>query len=578
MKKILQSLLFLMVISITAISQNRITPGSTTIREPQHGIKSKAGFSTELILENPGTTTFKMLCNNDYLLMEQVDEDWDQNESIWEIEYKFTYTYDISNNNLIEELKEWYYSTNNVVNFSKRVYIYNGDNILVEDVLLAWDTSYWENNYKRTYFYDANNNLVEERHFTWSMQSEWRNLKKFINAYDINNNLIQTTNTYWNGSTWVNDEKHTYLNDGNNNLIESVRQDWDGSDWVNYWKLTYLYDENNNPVEIWRKSWNGSEWVNAVRYLSTFDQNNNMIMSLTQTWDGSGWFDEHRYLYTFDNKNNQVKMLSQTWFDYKGEAYWLNQDKSTFYYLPAGSETIEYNRSDLNKAIEDFQTTEDDLLVELNKFGYKTQALIGVEVVIDSVLHSSDSDLEFTLTHKGISEVIIYHAGGDGDNFIGTKLTDNALDSISKGTAPFAGIYKPENPLSLFTGTDPEGTWTLSIYDGVAGNTGSLQAWSIILIYSSSSGIENNHPNKPDDIYIYPNPVTDIIHCRFGIPHYSCYKIEILDLLGKSTGILCEGNTASGKVQVDVGQLPAGAYLFKIQMKDKILISKFIKK
>jgi len=519
-----------------------------------------------LVIDHIGgskTTNLKPQFDNGFLLVQEMEESWDYYGSQWDNTYKYTLTYDPSDN-LIVRFEELLDTNYNWVNNGKEIYLYENNN-LAEKLHQRWDTTHWENIDKQNFFYDENNNLIEERHYAWWVDNEWHNSDKFFHSYDVNNNLVQTTKqNYWNGFNWENEEKHTYTYDGNNNVVESVRQDWDGSGWVNYWKSIYFYDENNNAYEILWQSWYDSEWINWVKYLSTFDENSNLIKVLNQNWDWdiSDWVDNHKWTYTFDENNNQIKILSQDWFD---DSYWLNQRKNTYYYRPAGSEQFVASRTDLDKPIDDFQTTEDNIIIESGK---EDKILIGVEVLIDEVLHTSDSDLEFTLSHNGISEAIICHAGGSGENFIGTKLTDNSIDSVSTGTVPFVGNYKPENSLSPFVETEPEGNWTLSIYDGVEGNTGTLNAWGLVLIYDSNTGVDDRLLFE-SDISVYPNPAVSIVNLQlpqkdFG-PSQQTAVVKIYDLNGRK---LFQKQIPKGneEVKIDVTGLKNGIYFCKVNI------------
>ena len=68
--------------------------------------------------------------------------------------------------------------------------------------------------------------------------------------------------------------------------------------------------------------------------------------------------------------------------------------------------------------------------------------------------------------------------GGGGENYTGTILDDEANDPIT-GAGPFNGRWQPETPLSFFDGHSGGGAWTLSVYDGVDGETGYLDSWGL---------------------------------------------------------------------------------------------------
>ena len=85
------------------------------------------------------------------------------------------------------------------------------------------------------------------------------------------------------------------------------------------------------------------------------------------------------------------------------------------------------------------------------------------------ILHTWVSDLEAKLESPSGKEITLFsEIGGDGDNFIGTVLRDDASLSINDGSAPFSGTFRPEQPLSTFVREDPIGDWTLVISDGIA--------------------------------------------------------------------------------------------------------------
>ena len=59
-----------------------------------------------------------------------------------------------------------------------------------------------------------------------------------------------------------------------------------------------------------------------------------------------------------------------------------------------------------------------------------------------------------------------------------------SIPAITAGTAPFAGRYQPESPLAALrgkSGPEIDGEWLLRVTDDQAGNTGTLQCWSLSL-------------------------------------------------------------------------------------------------
>lgn len=114
----------------------------------------------------------------------------------------------------------------------------------------------------------------------------------------------------------------------------------------------------------------------------------------------------------------------------------------------------------------------------------------GLEAVVINIVHSNVSDLRIKLiSPSGLTTNLSLNNGGTGNNFSNTFFTDTAITSITSGTAPFTGYFAPEAPLYTHNnGQVGNGTWTLSVRDGVQSNTGTVTAWKLIF---------GNHPSSP---------------------------------------------------------------------------------
>jgi subtilisin-like proprotein convertase family protein len=98
--------------------------------------------------------------------------------------------------------------------------------------------------------------------------------------------------------------------------------------------------------------------------------------------------------------------------------------------------------------------------------------------------HTFDGDLEIRLLAPDGTVVLLSdNRGGSGDNFgtggndcsgTSTVFDDSASAAISGGIAPFAGSFRPDQPLSGLNGKSTAGTWTLRITDTAALDVGSV--------------------------------------------------------------------------------------------------------
>lgn len=113
------------------------------------------------------------------------------------------------------------------------------------------------------------------------------------------------------------------------------------------------------------------------------------------------------------------------------------------------------------------------------------------------ISHTANGDLDITLQSPAGTTVAISTAnGGNNANvFNGTVWDDDAGDTNPPGpvtlTTFTSGVAQPtlvpEGAMGAFIGEDPNGTWTLSIHDHTAGNTGTLQNWSLEVTSLSAS-------------------------------------------------------------------------------------------
>ena len=243
------------------------------------------------------------------------------------------------------------------------------------------------------------------------------------------------------------------------------------------------------------------------------------------------------------------------------------------------------NHNNLNLSISDFNSTEDIIFTNYPKDYLNVYTLIDVELLLDTIFHSSDADLTITLSHLGITDTLAHQVGGDGANFINTKILDASLTSISEGSPPFTGNFKPQSPLSTFAGIDPNGDWKLSIYDGVTGNTGILQAWGIKLYFENLTNISNQTINVAKDFTLnqnYPNPFNPTTKISWQSPVGSWQTLKIYDVLGNEVAILVDKYKPAGSYEIEFQstvsshQLASGIYFYQLKAGDFIQTKKMI--
>ncbi len=102
---------------------------------------------------------------------------------------------------------------------------------------------------------------------------------------------------------------------------------------------------------------------------------------------------------------------------------------------------------------------------------------IGTMALRFGATHTWDGDLTLTLfSPAGTAVTVLAGNGGSGDNYTGTVLVDSAaavIGSDGNNTAPFTGVYKPEQPFSGLSGQSITGTWRHRLQDSSGGDGGS---------------------------------------------------------------------------------------------------------
>ncbi|MFZ4395561.1 MAG: Ig-like domain-containing protein [Kiritimatiellia bacterium] len=150
------------------------------------------------------------------------------------------------------------------------------------------------------------------------------------------------------------------------------------------------------------------------------------------------------------------------------------------------SATNTLDSANVPKAIVDSSTIYIDNTITLAGVNYLDD--VNASVRLD---HTFDSDLILALQHPDGTEVLLAnqrgslndnYGTGSGGSMVRTVFDDQAPSSIKNGSAPFAGSYRPEVPLSALIGKAVNGVWRLRIRDARAGDVGTAYAFGLTLV------------------------------------------------------------------------------------------------
>jgi subtilisin-like proprotein convertase family protein len=187
---------------------------------------------------------------------------------------------------------------------------------------------------------------------------------------------------------------------------------------------------------------------------------------------------------------------------------------------------------------------------------------IGTDFLIDNVTlditHTWSGDLFITLESPGGTVLTLTeNNGGSGDNYSVTVFKDDDgtdYPNITAGSPPFNGTFNPEGGElnTVFSGSQVNGNWTLTVVDEVGGDSGFLTAWSITLSpLQLSCEIE-----CPDDISVSNDPGECGAFVTIPDPILNGDCVEVSNDLQLSTGDVPYGvqgaatGTMSGAISV----------------------------
>lgn len=133
-----------------------------------------------------------------------------------------------------------------------------------------------------------------------------------------------------------------------------------------------------------------------------------------------------------------------------------------------------------------------------------TDVVLDVNVTLNNMNHTFPDDIDILLVGPtGARLLLMSDAGGSADLVNNTYTFDDAAAAtLADGALNASGSYKPSNfgtgdtfpapapvgpypdpqLLSVFNGLDPNGTWSLYVFDDVGGDTGNINlGWTVTI-------------------------------------------------------------------------------------------------
>jgi subtilisin-like proprotein convertase family protein len=137
-----------------------------------------------------------------------------------------------------------------------------------------------------------------------------------------------------------------------------------------------------------------------------------------------------------------------------------------------------------------------------------------------NVTHTWDSDLVMQLVSPDgqTAVTLVNRRGSSGDNFTNTVLDDEAGTSISTGSAPFSGSFRPETPLSALDGLPINGTWQLRVFDQAPLDVGTVTGFQLDIVPEAyECATVTNDPDLSVSAMDSPDPVLQVGQLTYAV-------------------------------------------------------------
>lgn len=247
--------------------------------------------------------------------------------------------------------------------------------------------------------------------------------------------------------------------------------------------------------------------------------------------------------------------------------------------LDHGGETehLQVPRENLGIPITPGSTTTDAI-----NFTTEVNSIIGVRVMITSLLHPDVSDLEISLIHSGVEVLLMDRPGNGGENLDSTGFEDHAMYYMDGGYAPYKGWWIPENRLGVFRAVNPDGDWTLTIFDHGSGGTKATQVldgWRLDFLVSSTGGTGVAPEEQLAGFgleQIRPNPLSQEALIVFRLPRPGPARLTVYNQLGQVVGEVANEEFSEGiheRVWIP-GSLAPGTYFIQLEAEGMISVRK----
>lgn len=404
----------------------------------------------------------------------------------------------------------------------------------------------------------------------------------------------------------------------NNNILQAQNPKWamfyTGNSSLKSNNVISLCSDSNN---VWLgtdtggfSKYNYNEWINYDK--SNSQLNNNFVLALHKDHHDRIWIgtaDDSGGVYVYDSKNPWQYYHDTLYLTENTYVTSIKSDKSNNVWISTYGGIIKFDGINWIKytvdnmplpigAVEDFDVDgnnnlwlsnlEDIVKIDLNT---------NKGVVFDSTITGA-KDCQIRCVHIDKKGILWFGTWGcglfsyDGEtwknfNTSNSGINDDVvlcIDEDKDGTLWFGtsygvaflkkdvwGYFNSDNSILL-------NTYVHSITIDSLNNIWFGTVWFGVYVYNPNGLVLHSEDitNNDEDLFIFPNPTSNVINVKFtsDVPRPAIIRIN--DVFGKEVAYFTE-QYLTNSYEIKINYLPDGIYFYKIQTGDKIYTGKFVK-
>lgn len=202
-----------------------------------------------------------------------------------------------------------------------------------------------------------------------------------------------------------------------------------------------------------------------------------------------------------------------------------------------------------------------------------TTANISDVNVAVNISHTYLADLQVVLVNPAQTLVPLFLNACDGVTTSLNATFDDQGTNVTCG-AVITGNILPAEPLSVYNGTNPQGSWLFAVRDLAAQDTGTVNSFSITIC--SQTAVLSTENFGLADFKIYPNPNNGTFNIQFNSDSSNEIKVGVHDIRGREIFNQSYQNTGLFSQSLQLSNAQSGIYLVTVQDGDKKEVKKIV--